>query len=271
MNNSIERLKQYQNDINDWLTWLRKHNLTFRGVKPSSLISVIVLFLGVKTTGVDVLGVFSTEGDVLGMLSIILEQSAEVSSSSSDVTSTRNTELLVVKLPKLVTKKRTRTRVNHLMPNIVIILYFMIISPLTKFFNTCFPFNPFDLQAIPNSSVITFANRSFSLIFLGTFRGVNTKHRRTIADLSGKNEQLNRKIKTVSKRYQRLVNMVKKTQPNESIPSTSPSVENTPASFGSLTTNSSVFIVDVTSDDDDETSVLCSKIISHCFRFILIL
>jgi hypothetical protein len=27
---------------------------TFRGVKPSSLISVIVLFLGVKTTGVDV-------------------------------------------------------------------------------------------------------------------------------------------------------------------------------------------------------------------------
>jgi hypothetical protein len=41
---------------------------TFRGVKPSSLISVIVLFLGVKTTGVDVLGVFSTEGDVLGML-----------------------------------------------------------------------------------------------------------------------------------------------------------------------------------------------------------
>jgi hypothetical protein len=43
---------------------------TFRGVKPSSLISVIVLFLGVKTTGVDVLGVFSTEGDVLGMLSL---------------------------------------------------------------------------------------------------------------------------------------------------------------------------------------------------------
>jgi hypothetical protein len=62
-----------------------------------------------------------------------LEQSAEVSSSSSDVTSTMNTELLVVKLPKLVTKKRTRTRVNR----------------------------------------------------------ANTKHRRTIADLSGKNEQLN--------------------------------------------------------------------------------
>ena len=100
-----------------------------------------------------------------------LEQSAEVSSSSSDVTSTMNTELLVVKLPKLATKKRTRTRVNR----------------------------------------------------------ANTKHRRTIADLSGKNEQLNRKIKTVSKRYQRLVNMVKKTQPNESIPSTSPSVENTPS------------------------------------------
>ena len=100
-----------------------------------------------------------------------LEQSAEVSSSSSDVTSTMNTELLVVKLPKLATKKRTRTRVNR----------------------------------------------------------ANTKHRRSIADLSGKNEQLNRKIKTVSKRYQRLVNMVKKTQPNESIPSTSPSVENTPS------------------------------------------
>ena len=60
-----------------------------------------------------------------------LEQSAEVSSSSSDVTSTMNTELLVVKLPKLVTKKRTRTRVNR----------------------------------------------------------ANTKHRRTIADISGKNEQ----------------------------------------------------------------------------------
>jgi hypothetical protein len=100
-----------------------------------------------------------------------LEQSAEVSSSSSDVTSTMNTELLVVKLPKLATKKRTRTRVNR----------------------------------------------------------ANTKHRRTIADLSGKNEQLNRKIKTVSKLYQRLVNMVKKTQPNESIPSTSTSVENTPS------------------------------------------
>jgi hypothetical protein len=99
-----------------------------------------------------------------------LEQSSEVS-SSSDVTSTMNTELLVVKLPKLATKKRTRTRVNR----------------------------------------------------------ANTKHRRTIADLSGKNEQLNRKIKTVSKLYQRLVNMVKKTQPNESIPSTSTSVENTPS------------------------------------------
>ena len=98
-----------------------------------------------------------------------LEQSSEVS-SSSDVTSTVNTEPLVVKLPKLATKKRTRTRVNR----------------------------------------------------------TNTKHRRTIADISGKNEQLNRKIKTVSKRYQRLVNMVKKTQPNESIPSTSSSVENIP-------------------------------------------
>jgi hypothetical protein len=32
-------------------------------------------------------------------------------------------------------------------------------------------------------------------------------------------------------------------------------------SFGSLTTNSSVFIVDVTSDDDDETSALCSKLL----------
>jgi hypothetical protein len=32
------------------------------------------------------------------------------------------------------------------------------------------------------------------------------------------------------------------------------------ASFGSLTTNSSVFIVDVTSDDD-ETSALCSKLL----------
>ena len=51
-----------------------------------------------------------------------MEQSAEVSSSSSDVTST-------MKLPKLATKKRTRTRVNR----------------------------------------------------------ANTKHRRTIADLSGKN------------------------------------------------------------------------------------
>jgi hypothetical protein len=59
--------------------------------------------------------------------------------------------------------------IPDLMPNIFFISYFLIISPLTRFFNTCFPFNPFDLHAIPNSSVITFANRSFSLISLGTF------------------------------------------------------------------------------------------------------
>ncbi|XP_071164971.1 uncharacterized protein [Mytilus edulis] len=106
-----------------------------------------------------------------------LEQCSEIS-SSSDVTSTVNivTEQLIVKLPSLATKKRTRTRVNR----------------------------------------------------------ANAKHRRTIADLTDKNELLNRKIRTVSKRYQRLINREKKTQTIIRNPTTSSSSRNSPSTSTSI-------------------------------------
>ncbi|VDI23174.1 Hypothetical predicted protein [Mytilus galloprovincialis] len=106
-----------------------------------------------------------------------LEQCSEIS-SSSDVTSTVNivTEQLIVKLPSLATKKRTRTRVNR----------------------------------------------------------ANAKHRRTIADLTDKNELLNRKIRTVSKQYQRLINREKKTQTIIRNPTTSSSSRNSPSTSTSI-------------------------------------